>query len=137
MSYWMTIQKLRKWCSFWIQKFQKYCDFWIQKSWKGTKIFLNPDIVEMLRFLDPETAEILRFLDPEIVKIFKKILVTWTMEKVFSTVFLPDLLLLLLSTRNEQPPCWLNTGLEIIALYYRVQKLNWDIQWIFYIRNLK
>ena len=67
-SYWMTIQKLKKWGSFWIQKFQKYCDFWIQKSWKWTKIFLDPDIVEMVRFLDPETTEILPFLDPEFAK---------------------------------------------------------------------
>ena len=67
-SYWMAIQKLKKWGSFWIQKFQKYCDFWIQKSWKWTKIFLDPDIVEMVRFLDPETTEILPFLDPEFAK---------------------------------------------------------------------
>ena len=73
MSYWMTIQKLKKWCSFWIQKFRKYCDFWIQKSWKWTKIFLDPDIVEMLRFLDPETAVFLQFLDPEIVEMDQKI----------------------------------------------------------------
>ena len=69
----LTIQKLQKWCCFWIHKLQKYCSLWIQKSWKWTKIFLDPDIVEMLRFLDPETAVFLQFLDPEIVEMDQKI----------------------------------------------------------------
>ena len=69
----LMIQKLQKWCGFWIQKSQKYCSFWIQKLWIWTKKILDPEIVEMVQFLDPETAEILQFLDPEIVKMDKKI----------------------------------------------------------------
>ena len=65
------IQKLEKWCSFWIQKLQKYRSFWIQKLLIWTKKFLDPKIVEIVRFLDPETAEILQFLDPEIEKMDK------------------------------------------------------------------
>ena len=51
------IQKLQKWCSFWIQKLQKYCSFWIQKLWIWTKKFLNPEIVEMVLFLDPKIVK--------------------------------------------------------------------------------
>ena len=72
-NHWITVQKLQKWCSFWIHKMQKYCGFWIQKSWKWTDIFLDPEFVEMVQFLDPETAKILPFLDSQIVKMYQQI----------------------------------------------------------------
>ena len=56
-SYWMTVQKLQEWCSFWIQEMQQYCGFLIQKSLKWTKIFLDQEIVEMVQFLDPEIVK--------------------------------------------------------------------------------
>ena len=77
------IQKLQKWCSFWIQKQQKYCSFWIQKLWIWTKKLLDLEIVEMVRFPVPKTAEILQFLDQEIVKMGKKNLDAETVEMVW------------------------------------------------------
>ena len=64
----VKVQKLMKWCHFWIQKLLKNINFWIQKSAKWTFYLLDPEIDEMLQFLDPEIAEKHQFLDPEIGK---------------------------------------------------------------------
>ena len=64
----VKVQKLMKWCHFWIQKLLKNINICIQKLAKWTIFLLDPEIDEMLQFLDPEIVEKLQFLDPEFVE---------------------------------------------------------------------